>query len=271
MTAEEEIKVYEEEIEQYKKKFIKGGEKTIFNKRRSLKKEEDIRAAVDCAYKDFSSRTLKRINKNVEINKESKEKALGDLSSCFFGLFNEGLQKSFDVWHKEICNEFKTKFNAALQGAYHDIEYGKAQKIVNMTFKYLYCFEEASEHREVFQQCHMPIDSFTLNWIKNGPNEKSKDGLPKAWSDMTDTQYDTIRSKVIDYLASGKQYTKSDGKRVDLPKKPFYAEFIIWAEEMKEAARNSVNKILDKYDEDEDFLNEIQIAVQKKIKNLPHD
>ena len=264
-----------EAIEIYKEQFKKRVK--MFQETRSLQNGGDIYEAVKNAYKDFTPRTVHLLDKNIDSAKvkESdikRKKVLRSLSKAFYDLFyNTSADFNFQKWHEETCKFFLENFNDAINGVYQIIEYGKAQKIVNMTFKYLYCFDDAEKNSNIFEQCHMPIDSFTLNWIKNGPNEKSKDGLPKAWSDMTDTQYDTIRSKVIDYLASGKQYTKSDGKRVNLPKKPFYAEFIIWAEEMKEAARNSVNKILDKYDEDEDFLNEIQIAVQKKIKNLPHD
>lgn len=44
--------------------------------------------------------------------------------------------------------------------------YGQAQKIINMAFKYLYCCRHDSAMEERFKACHMPLDSFSLEWFK---------------------------------------------------------------------------------------------------------
>lgn len=37
-----------------------------------------------------------------------------------------------------------------------------------MSFKYLYCFDDFRiQHREKFENCHIPLDSFRLNWYKD--------------------------------------------------------------------------------------------------------
>lgn len=50
------------------------------------------------------------------------------------------------------------------------ITYGHAQKIVNMAFKYLYCLYKRADKldenmKQKFQDCHMPLDSFSLEWF----------------------------------------------------------------------------------------------------------
>ena len=50
-------------------------------------------------------------------------------------------ETAFDEWHHETCDAFLEVFTKY----YNDAKYGKAQKIVNMMFKHLYCMEISSE------------------------------------------------------------------------------------------------------------------------------
>lgn len=75
------------------------------------------------------------------------------------------------------CDQFK-------ESSYKDLgTYGKAQKIINMSFKYLFCCEDAEEHHAHFQYCHMPLDSFTLEWIKRFVKDEKKNALRVGKSD----------------------------------------------------------------------------------------
>ncbi len=52
--------------------------------------------------------------------------------------------------------------------SYFNQKFGKAQKLINMSFKYLYCFDDFRiQHREKIENCHIPLDSFRLNWYKD--------------------------------------------------------------------------------------------------------
>ena len=68
--------------------------------------------------------------------------------------------KKFDEWHKNACecviNDNKKK-NIT-------ITYGQAQKLVNMSLKYIYCLKDFNTNTEV-ADWHMTLDSYTLNWI----------------------------------------------------------------------------------------------------------
>ena len=55
---------------------------------------------------------------------------------------------------------------------YSDAKYGKAQKIVNMMFKHLYCMNFGKDtdnwlvlDERFFTHCHLTLDSFTLEWF----------------------------------------------------------------------------------------------------------
>ncbi len=83
-------------------------------------------------------------------------------------MLNKLNESLFDAWHHEAC----TIFLDILQKYYPDAEYGKAQKIINMMFKHLYCMnfgENKSDwlvlNEKYFEHCHLTLDSFTLEWF----------------------------------------------------------------------------------------------------------
>ncbi len=73
----------------------------------------------------------------------------------------------FDTWHHEACELVLD----AIKTRYPDAKYGKAQKVINMTFKTMYAlvaaYPPAFDVQEYFRLCHMPLDSFTLEWFKS--------------------------------------------------------------------------------------------------------
>ena len=71
---------------------------------------------------------------------------------------------TFDKWHHDTCELFLS----VLTLYYKNAAYGKAQKIVNMTFKHLYCMKvQGILLDEVFfKYCHLTLDYYTLEWFK---------------------------------------------------------------------------------------------------------
>lgn len=71
------------------------------------------------------------------------------------------------------------------------ITYGKAQKIVNMTFKYLSLFDDANQFSNVFKYCHVAIDRYIIEEV----NEQCKNfkiplnAQQKAWSNYDYNDY----------------------------------------------------------------------------------
>ena len=97
------------------------------------------------------------------------------------------------------------------------IKYGKAQKIVNIAFKYLYLFcDIVPGNPGHFTFCHFAIDSITLAWYKDKIDSNCAVG---NWSDMTYGEYIDIQKNIRAYISK------------NMPDKtPFEAEFEIWSE-----------------------------------------
>lgn len=137
--------------------------------------EKAIEYCVLNALGDFTSRTETRIN-NTAKNRTATDplgpqEMLADLQTfqngCFVNEFANYFiaaiknEPQFDTWHNKMCEIFI----ACFKGDFVDLQYGKAQKIVNMTFKYIYCLQDAGTIEDYFTHCHMPLDSFTLEWF----------------------------------------------------------------------------------------------------------
>lgn len=61
---------------------------------------------------------------------------------------------------KNICDNFNEWHNCICQRKEFNMRYGVWQKLVNMTFKYLYCIEETfPEFNCIWEECHCPIDT----------------------------------------------------------------------------------------------------------------
>lgn len=102
-------------------------------------------------------------------------------------------ETSFDQWHKEMCEEFL----AVIEPKYQDgLKYGKAQKIVNMTFKNAYCLQhngiKEDKFEKYFEHCHMPLDSIILEWVKR----------TQAWLCSKDAENNDCKKKKAETLCS---------------------------------------------------------------------
>lgn len=146
--------------------------------------------------------------------------------------------KSLNSKKEGLYKDFLEQFNAALSGINGEIEkicekisavyeehkididkvkFGKAQKIVNMTFKYLMLFDDAKEYKEVFRHCDMPIDGLILEYFKEkDPEIKFKN----SWSNLEEEDYKKLQKEIKKYCENQEGWTKY----------PLYDEFTIWFE-----------------------------------------
>ena len=139
--------------------------------------------AVKSAYGD-----AKRTMQGISCFSEEKDAALDEIGEGILEYFTvlepATSQEEFDVLHEKLCNTWTKHFNDKLIGAY-----GKAQKIVNMTFKYLFCIDFGKKKYEKwFFFCHMTLDSYTLDWIRQNRFifTENKVKVPKSltWSKL---------------------------------------------------------------------------------------
>lgn len=213
--------------------------------RLSIENEDDIRLAVNKAYLDMAPRTIKKQegNKKQDIDPEkkdqvltkNKDQVLTNLTKNIKAYIENGNYSDFEINHKELCNNFKNDFNNnVLKPANRKfVAYGKAQKIVNMTFKYLYCFDDAENYKELFEKCHMVIDSYIIKWYNNNvAKSENVNKIKKVWSNLTYDDYNSIQDNIKKYISDNKYYGET----------PFYAEFIIWQEEKAKALQKEKEK-----------------------------
>ena len=179
-------------------------------------------------------------------------------------------QEDFDKWHDDTCNAYCKELNsfAVRKGFSFIMTYGRAQKVLNMTFKYLYCTSKYKACVEkIIPFLHMTLDGYTLRWYKEvvvkyfNDNRahsitKLKVGDVSDWSKMNESgkhQYIDIQKRIREYLRINTNYrysintsiideeTQSDQKNntinIEIPfdpmrKHPFFAEFVVWEGEI---------------------------------------
>lgn len=200
-----------------------------------------IEIAVSWAYND-AKRTMHGITKD---DREEAEDAIVKEFKAYF-TNSAPCEKKFKESHIRLCNAWINSF----EGGSSLGTYGKAQKIVNMTFKYLYCCTNIDNFENHFKYCHMPLDSFTLEWCKRNIQEIDPNKIG-SWSKMKDEKSDTYKeSKNIEkysyhyYVARIRDYVAIN--KIELT--PLQLEFIIWPKmQLELATENYLFTLTDEY------------------------
>ena len=133
----------------------------------------------------FDATMQNAFNAKVELKykkmaKEAKENTIDELIKSIKELKEFKRKESFDNWHKETCEAIRKKFeNIKDEDSESIFTYGNAQKVVNMTLKYLYllskleksktnnCSTVISKIEEYAKEnfLHMPIDSYIIDQL----------------------------------------------------------------------------------------------------------
>lgn len=192
---------------------------------------EDVLLAVRKAYADMSVRSIKGWSK---VSDAEKKMLLERFSDKFIDAFCKAgtpvlTQEAFDALHDEVCEDFLRELNK-LCDKYNlkKQHYGKAQKIVNMTFKYLYLFEKNEPIQPFFALCHMALDSNICGYLKDAFKKHGmrENLFETSWSNLDVGQYQEMQKEIRDYC---KKYSSDYADAADEDVKlPFYAEALIW-------------------------------------------
>lgn len=133
-------------------------------------------------------------------------------------------EQKFDELHTTWCNNFLNDINAArVSVEYLPLNYGSAQKMVNMVFKYLACYHDYENFADYFKWCHMPIDTVILKWLKDRYQIKSiyyretinsKGNLElfanykkKTWTNFDSALYNDLLSVIRENIKSDPEFT----------------------------------------------------------------
>lgn len=230
-----------------------------------LLRRDDFRIVVDKAYLDMSPRTINGLGLNyldkklrqkkkelLQLKKKEIESIKNDLVTELIDIFKK--KKFNDTKHNALCKKFIERFKVAIDKINtkivedfgnqcskikkENITYGKAQKIINMCFKYLYLFDDAnnSEYKNIFDCCHMSIDSNILNWFATNDKRNASDYMI-SWSNLNENNYRKIQYNIKEYCKNSNilEKTNYSNEMIDSQYSigninlPFYAEFYIFA------------------------------------------
>ena len=169
---------------------------------------------------------------------------------------------NFDAWHEEACNGYCLDMNQKFKG--FKMTVGRAQKVINMTFKYLYCTAAyRGDVAKIADKLHMALDKYTLKWYKDNPVIPGQKGAVPKWSKIDYyPDYKNIKKAIFDYFQNNpSDYQDNNGN----PLPPFLAEFIIWKKERISEDLGVFNKILN------DLPNNKWAIDQSTINSLKQD
>ena len=171
----------------------------------------DLRRVISQAYTDMQPRTIAKHSRAVR--KKCEEYLYEELER----LLGDGVIHDFEQTHDSLCSGFLAVLNDPENGIACQ-QYGKAQKVVNIIFKFLSAYGKCEGYEK---DCHLPVDSLVLKWLCG---KETYNGT--SWSNLTKEQYDGIRVKIADKI-------KSDGgvkllDRVYPVENVLEADFFIW-------------------------------------------
>ena len=179
---------------------------------------------------------------NLKIFEDAVNAAYGDAKRTFKGIAgrattaNRNLAKkiqtyfknptpNIDNFHNDWCADYISDLNAE---KYTTATYGQAQKVVNMTFKYLYCLDNArTTYNDHFENCHVALDSYTLEWIWRNCGLAGNE-IHDDWSKIQYNDRATKKTTTLGYEKIVDKYRTY--KPASYPDTPFQSEFIFWTE-----------------------------------------
>lgn len=156
---------------------------------------------------------------------------------------------------ENLFNHLKNKFLSLLasNGLTVLSKFGFAQKFINMTFKYLYCFDDCVKSN--LQFCHLPLDQYTIDWYKQYGNKSIISrfkAINFAWANIDEDLYWDIQEDIDLVLSGGIDYPincKDPSQKVRLPNNKIEVEFIVWMQQqLNDVYNKSLSKLKDYYD-----------------------
>ena len=173
--------------------YIKKEFRDAFKNRKPIERSNVIEYCVRKAWNDAISRERFQNSDFIKHSTEIKEDIIAKIKDVL-----KNSPDDFDNWHNNICQI--TCFGG---------KYGIWQKLLNMSFKYLYCFKDIADIKFEWKKCHCPIDSVIAKEMLKAMELlgiSDKDNLVKSvadnekkgvsWNSMKQEQYQSIQETV---------------------------------------------------------------------------
>lgn len=131
----------------------------------------------------------------------------------------DNTQANFDAFHEELCKQFLDGINELRRAAgLANLTYGQAQKLINLTFKYLTTYADYETYAYLFRFCHMTIDRIVLKALSNrnslscflGTNVSTRLNVANlSWTKMSKEEYYELVNEyrnILDGMLGDKTY-----------------------------------------------------------------
>lgn len=158
----------------------------------------------------------------------------GSLSEC------QNVRKTVKKYADDVVNgkepDFYKVANDVVEKARTknaEFNFGHAQKLINMTMKYLYIrYCEESDIRERFVICHAPMDSFMRDYVYKRYRQikKKSPSFPStiAWSKITDKNIDSYKN----YQTAIQEILKTENRRRTEHIMPIEFDYLAWKKDV---------------------------------------
>lgn len=198
----EMLRGLEQKVDAFRKSYKCNSELSINNN------ETVLHLITTNAYNhDAMWRTLRKETADAHIDQNNKATVIEWLYKEIEKLFNSNIntQADFDIWHNTMCQKLTSKINAEVLFGYKPIHMGKAQKIINMSFKYLSSLDGADNYESYFNYCHIPLDDNILKWYYSNIAKNVSQNQYKNWSNLEYKDYIKIQKDFRNYC-EGTEY-----------------------------------------------------------------
>jgi hypothetical protein len=212
-------------------------------------KSYNIDEIISLAYRDLQLRTIKGHTSAIQSS------CIKYLKDQFEDLINRQPlnDDDFKTEHNKICNGFLKEINS--HSSIDKQNYGKAQKVVNIIFKFLVAYGKWNNE----DQCHMPVDSFVLRWLYG---KDTYNGT--SWSNISVEEYVQIQKDILDKIKN----PISVGAKVNIAvRNRAEADYFVWyitkIEKNYKDTKNAIKKLADDIDKDD-----VECVKKEKVEQI---
>lgn len=196
----------------------------------------DLDEIIEQAYRDLQPRTIKHHTAEVKSAgalylKSSFEKLLAEIPLS---------DEAFEERHHEICEGFLETVNAFPY--IEKQQYGKAQKVVNIIFKFLVAYG-------IYQnadQCHMPIDSFALRWLTGKDRYNGR-----SWSNLSYRDYKELQQMILEKIKAPIVIGDCEVIAKNRVEADFYVWYVTKAQSRYRDATNALKRLRERLSHDD--------------------
>ena len=211
-------------------------------------KSYNIDEIITLAYRDLQLRTIKGHNSTIQTQ------CINYLKQQFEKIIQQSLSDAdFEIEHNRICKGFLNIINS--HSSIVKQNYGKAQKVVNIIFKFLVAYGKWNNE----DQCHMPVDSFVLRWLYG---KDTYNGT--SWSNISAEEYVQIQKDILDRIKN----PISVGAKVNIAVRnraeaDYYVWYITKVEKNYKDTKNAIKKLADVIDKDD-----VECVKKEKVEQI---